>query len=113
MWEEFRIKFLDGLIVLFFALFGGATRFVLAPPRERTLLSILGSLVIAGFSGVLIWAVLDSHNCDPMIVAAGTGIGGLLGDDILKGLMALGKIFREDPSSILNKWLGRKGEDDR
>lgn len=110
MWEGLKCRCLDGVIVLFFALFGGATRFLIAPPRERTIWNILGSLVVAGFSGVLVWALLESYDCDLLIVAAGTGIGGLLGDDILRGILSFGKIIREDPMSILNKFLGRKGD---
>lgn len=113
MWEEIRCKLFDGIVVVFFALFGGAARFVIAPPVERTLLSILSSLIVAGFSGILVWAALDARQCEPLVIAAGTGIAGLLGDDILKGLLALGKIIKEDPSSIISKWIGskKKGDD--
>lgn len=104
-----KLRSLDSVVIVFFALFGGAARFVLKPPRERSLISVVSSLVVAGFSGVLVWAVMDARGFSTMSIAVGTGIGGLLGDDILQAILGLGDRLRENPKEFIDWW--RKGGD--
>ena len=103
-----KLTSIETLLALFFALFGGAARLSLSPPKERKLISVVGSMVIAGFSGVLVWALLGSRGYDPLIVAAGTGIGGLLGDDILKGIIKIGEKISTDPMGVIEWWRRNK-----
>ena len=102
------------MLAVFFALFGGAARFVLVPPREKSLGAVFASLMVAGFSGVLVWAVMESRGYDPLFVAAGAGVGGLIGDDLLKAIIGLGRQGRDNPATIFDWWYGRgkKGEKD-
>ncbi len=102
-----RLKSIETALAVFFALFGGAARFVLSPPRERSLRAVAASLFIAGFSGVLMWALLESRGYDPFFVAAGAGVGGLVGDDLLKGIMKLGEKWKDNPSEIVDKTIDK------
>lgn len=107
-----RERILETLIVVFLAVFGGAARFALTPPREKTLGAVASSLVIAGFAGILAWQVLDWYGCPPQAQAAGAGIAGLIGDDMLRGIMAMGRKFSSDPLSFIERWKGggKRGE---
>lgn len=95
------------LIITFFAVFGGAARFALSPPRERGISVVLASLVVAGFAGIITWQVLEACGYSQQLQAAGAGIAGLLGDDLLRGCMAVAKRFRDDPVGLLDRWRGR------
>lgn len=97
--------FLDKILIVFFAIFGGAARFAIAPPTVRSMWGCVGSLVIAGFAGILAWQLLEGLGFSTQTVAAGVGIAGLLGDDILKAILKLGVRLREDPLRFLDKFL--------
>lgn len=103
-----RLRSIETCLAVFFALFGGAARIALSPPGERKLINVIGSLIIAGFSGVLVWALLEQRGYDPLIVAAGAGIGGLLGDDLLKSILKIGQKVSTDPFSLWQWWRGSK-----
>ncbi|MGI6253618.1 MAG: phage holin family protein [Aminivibrio sp.] len=101
---------LEALIVTLFAVFGGIARFLLAPPRERGVGVVLASLVVAAFAGIVSQQVLEACGYPAQLQAAGAGVAGLLGDDILRGIMSLAKQFRDDPLAILKSWRSRGGK---
>lgn len=103
--EDLFENLFDRLLILFFAVFGGAARFAIAPPVVRSLWSCVGSLVTAGFSGVLMWQLLEGLSFSPQIVAAGVGIAGLLGDDLLKAILKLGLLLKKDPFCFISRVL--------
>ena len=86
------------LIVTFFAVFGGAARFALSPPRERGIGVVLASLVVAGFAGIITWQVLEACGYSQQLQAAGAGIAGLL-ENACSRLHGRAKRFRDDPSA--------------
>lgn len=101
-------RFLEGAMIVFFALFGGAARFAIAPPAIRSLWNCLGSLIVAAFAGILTWQVMEGFEFSSQVVAAGVGIAGLLGDDVLQALLKLGKRLRNDPFVIIMRiWRER------
>ena len=102
-----RLRSIETFLALFFAFFGGAARFVLSPPRERSLGAVAASLLVAGFSGVLVWAILEGRGYDPLFVAAGAGVGGLIGDDLLRGVLIVGSKLKDDPLGLVDWWRRR------
>lgn len=101
---EGRERAFEALLIAFFAAFGGATRIALSPPRERGIGAVMISLMVAAFAGLVAWQILEACGYSQQMQAAGSGMAGLLGDDILRGIMTLAKHFREDPLALLDHW---------
>ena len=103
----------DCIVILFLSLFGGAARAALTSPREKSLGMIISSLIVAGFAGILSWQVLTYFDFPQQAQAAGAGIAGLLGDDLLRGIMSVAEKFRKDPLGTINDFRrGTKEEKD-
>ena len=109
--KELLEDWVNGAIVLFFAFFGGAARFAIKPPEKATFRATVGSMVVAGFAGVLTWGALRWIGIPEGLQAFGSGIGGLVGHDLLTGIIKAGEILREEPGALL-KAFRRGGRHD-
>lgn len=109
--ERFENLF-DHMLLLFFALFGGATRFCLRPPEKKTPGATLSSMIVAAFAGLLVMNGLLYYGWPLPLVGMGAGLGGLLGHDLLTGILLLGKQLREDPAAILRLFRRKGGPHD-
>ncbi len=99
--KELLDDLVNGAIVLFFAFFGGAARFVIRPPEKQTFGATVGSMVVAGFAGVLTWGALRYIGIPESLQAFGSGVGGLVGHDLLTGIIKAGERLREEPGALL------------
>jgi len=115
-WREGLLeRVVDTAVVLFFALFGGAARAAISPKEGRTLGSLVGSMIVAAFAGIVVYKLLSGANCPEEYKAAGVGVAGLLADDLLSACVALGKALRADPMGVAERLLdlvrGRRRDD--
>lgn len=90
-------------IILFFALFGGAARMSIFPPRDRSLARFVGATVIAAFAGTISYKLGTAFGCSPHLSAAMAGVAGLVGDDLCRALIAVGEMLRKDPLGTVSK----------
>lgn len=70
----------------------------------------LAQFCLDGFSaaacGVIVYNVLEAWpDLSPNVVAACAGMAGMIGPEILGGLLTLGKMFRDNPSGFLLKHI--------
>ena len=106
--KNFFDNFSDTLFIGLFAVCGGVARVAMSPKRPRTWCEFLLSLLVSGFSGVVAYKVLCAYNVGPDLTAAASGIAGLLGDDILTAIMAVGREIRKQPAKVAEWWLSKK-----
>lgn len=92
----------DYLLLFFFAVFGGAARFCIKPPNNKTLGSAIGSIIVAAFAGFLVFNILIYYDYSKTIQGMGAGIGGLLGHDLLVGFMKLVEKFSSNPGKCVS-----------
>lgn len=72
----------DAWIFLVFACWGGLANYVATirkGQRRFSITELLGELVIAGFSGSLVYSLCKAYNLDDFFTVALTGIGGHFG----------------------------------
>ena len=99
---------IDLLLIGALAVFGGIARVAMSPKKPRTACELFLTLVVSGFSGVVMYKLLCAYDVSPDLTAAASGIAGVLGDDLLESVLMIGKEIRKQPAKLLGWWLNRK-----
>ena len=99
---------MDLLIIGSLAVFGGIARVAMSPKKPRTACEFFLTLVVSGFSGVIMYKLLCAYDVSPDLTAAASGIAGVLGDDLLASVLMIGNEIRKQPAKVLGWWLNRK-----
>lgn len=77
-------------------------------PHGHSVLTFLRGLAVAGFVAMLTNSALLGYGMNDDLRAALVGGAAFLADDILRGMIALGTKFKDDPQSVIDAILRRK-----